>query len=53
MKKRSKNCGNCKFFIKWKNDQISAGLCGKKDQRTETDSGHNCEMWKAKRYNRI
>jgi hypothetical protein len=48
-----KDCGSCQDFIKFKNDQHSGGLCNLKDGRTNTDSGHTCEMWKGIPYNRV
>lgn len=43
----SKSCGSCQNFLKFKNDQLSGGLCLSYDARTDTDRGHKCPLWKA------
>ncbi len=47
---KTKNCGSCAGFFKWKNN--GGGLCEVLDARTKSDNGHNCELWKAKKYER-
>ena len=49
---KTRNCGNCKFFIKWKNDSIGGGLCERTDRRTKSDYGHGCKLWKGIKYKR-
>jgi len=49
---KSKSCGNCMWFIKWKADKIGGGLCDFLDKRTKTDHGKNCPDWKGIKYNR-
>lgn len=49
---KTKNCGSCNGFLKWKNDKFGGGLCETLDARTKSDHGHNCELWKAKKYER-
>lgn len=46
------NCGNCVYFIKWKNDKRGGGLCDYLDVRTKTDHGRGCSDHKGKRYRR-
>lgn len=46
------DCGSCQNFTRWKNDQVSTGLCEKFDFRTNTDAGHKCREWKAIPYER-
>ncbi len=50
---KTKNCGSCRNFTKWTNDKFGGGLCEFLDARTKTDHGHDCEDWKAKKYERI
>jgi len=47
-----KDCGGCKYFLKFKNDKRSGGLCDLLDGRTNTDYGKKCQYHKAKKYNR-
>jgi hypothetical protein len=47
-----KTCGNCTYFIKWKNDQIGPGLCEKIDTRTKPDNT-KCSKWKGIKYIRV
>ncbi len=49
---KTKNCGGCSGFVKWKNDKFGGGICEEFDARTKADGGHNCERWKAKKYER-
>jgi len=53
MSKR-RNCGNCEYFTKLKNDHHSGGICEAKDKRVNTDSNKKskCEDWKGIRYKR-
>ena len=44
------DCGSCKHFYKIKNDNISGGICNYYDVRTDTDRGHGCPKYKAKKY---
>lgn len=47
-----RNCGNCRWFVKWKSDLIGGGLCEVKDRRTKTDRGRKCKEHKAMKYKR-
>ncbi len=49
---KTKNCGSCYAFTKWRNDKFGGGLCEELDTRTKSDGGHKCEHWKAKKYER-
>jgi len=53
MNKKTKNCGNCRFFTKLKNERFIRGLCEKLDYSTTSDSSHNCKHWKPIKYKRI
>jgi len=48
-----KSCGGCVYFTKCKNDEITGGLCDKKDCRTDTDRGRKCKVFKAPKYDRL
>lgn len=45
MKNRSRKCGSCINFTRWKNDKRSTGLCEFHDWRCDTDSS-GCKYWK-------
>ena len=49
---KSKSCGNCDYFTKYRNDIYSGGICDFYDKRTNTDCGKKCESWKGIKYNR-
>jgi len=49
---KTKNCGNCVSFGKWKNDKFGGGICEELDARTKSDHGHKCRLWKAMKYER-
>ena len=49
---KTKNCGNCCGFHKWRNDKFGGGLCETLDARTKSDHGHKCPHWKALKYQR-
>ena len=49
---RKKRCGNCDYFMKWKNDPIGGGLCEFTDARTHPDTKADCKHWKGIRYKR-
>ena len=49
---KTKNCGNCVWFTKWRNDKFGGGLCETQDRRTKSDRGHKCPYWKALKYQR-
>ena len=51
-KQKSKNCGSCMYFFKWKNDKIGGGLCNLRDGRTKCDYGRGCMDWKGIKYKR-
>jgi hypothetical protein len=45
-----KSCGNCCFWIKWKQDERGRGLCGKHDWAPT--ASYSCSDWKGEKYNR-
>lgn len=47
-----KSCGSCQYFIKFKNDRFSGGLCEFLDCRTNTDHGRKCKYHKRIPYQR-
>jgi len=47
-----KTCGNCEYFLKWKNDPFGGGLCEFTDARTDADAKVDCRHWKGIRYKR-
>ena len=49
---KSKSCGNCGYFTKFKTLEGSGGLCEFFDARTNTDCGHLCEYWTGIKYKR-
>jgi len=49
---KSKSCGNCYFFQKWKNDNWNSGVCEFEDCRTNTDCGKACPEWKGIKYDK-
>ena len=48
-----KCCGNCKYFLKWKNDSIGGGVCEFTDARTKPDYGRYCKHRKSIKYERL
>ena len=48
---KSKNCENCKYFVMWRHDNISDGLCELKDHRTNRK--YSCKKWKGIKYKRL
>ena len=45
-------CGNCEYFLKWKNDSIGGGVCEFTDARTKPDYGSYCKNRKSIKYKR-
>ena len=49
---KSKSCGNCQNFLKFKNNENITGLCDLLDCRTKSDYRPNCSYWKGIKYKR-
>ena len=49
---KSKSCGNCGNFLKFKNNENIKGLCNHLDCRTLSDNRPNCPHWRGIKYKR-